>query len=386
MALLGMMGADTGDVLSWWRTGGTVTANYTTDKFDGLYSFRCHPTTTAVGYCCVGIIIAAGTLSINAGQVQTCFSAKIKIPVLPAANHEQVMGIAVSTLVPELSVVVTSAGKLQIRGPAGAQIGSNSSVTVSTGSWYTLALGYIHSTTTVTLHVDGTQEISATHSGTVANMDVGWCGKLTDMNGQTIEVLVDLAAWGNAVGDRVDPAAVMSLIVANGDSVNNWTGGFADVDEVPQDGDTSYVEILASVGELPETFTLQNAADGTVAINAGSTITALMGEIICRRGAAGSGGYVRVTSGATNSDSTLLADYPTTYTIGSAQDRMLVTDPDTGVAWTVSGVDGVIVGPVSENLGSIRCTAVRAHVLFVPAAAGGTILPQMMQHGLYASG
>ena len=52
--------------------------------------------------------------------------------------------------------------------------------------------------------------------------------------------------------------------------------------------------------------------------------------------------------------------------------RILETDPNTSVAWTLAGVDAVQGGAVENNDIAYRCTSVLMMVAYVPGAAAST--------------
>lgn len=123
----------------------------------------------------------------------------------------------------------------------------------------------------------------------------------------------------------------------------NWSGSYLDVDEVPNDGDTTYR--ACNAGGTPA-FTCMTT-DPAVAQPAYKidTVPAVMAQTMGRRfNGSGAGTKLRLRRGAVTSDTAAWAG--TTYTW---QLRLWALDPTDSAAWTETRVNELEVGAVADS-------------------------------------
>jgi len=163
----------------------------------------------------------------------------------------------------------------------------------------------------------------------------------------------------NADGDLLDLAIYPSTPATH----------FDKVDEETSDGDSTYVYYLDSTEQLTRRD-LYNLPDGI--IPDGSTINSVTVYVVVRNVVSGRGVYATtIKTGGVVYDGTLNVPlgtawntYSTTYT----------TNPNTGVAWTISEIDALQIGikmrgeyyPPSEVYISGRCTQVYVVIDYTP--------------------
>jgi hypothetical protein len=295
------------------------------------------------------------------------------ITTLPGAGQNYwVMEFFNSSAALRLELALNENGNLRMR-TFGASF-ENASANLSTGKWYIVELHHVQATTDeMTIYDGDTGEVVATlaHSAPVntnpALVSFGprqtstgncvfdnlvWEADDSDAN---IDSPVDLLTFRYAVGTLV-PTAVGFY--------NDWTGTFADVDEIPNDGDTSFRDrVTGSVG----TFT-QDMEDTT---ELAAPVLAVHGVTSGARfrNSTGSGGspQILLRSGATDS-ATGGQSIGTSYTW---RWKLHAVDPDTAVAWTVPGVDAVQIGMFKNVNETCRCTMCSASVLYSVSPPGG---------------
>jgi hypothetical protein len=207
----------------------------------------------------------------------------------------------------------------------------------------------------VTLYVDGVNVLTFSgdtlgSSGVTTIDNIGWHG-----------VFEVVAAWSNyayyddlliddLVGevDGAVPDRRFLLITPNGNGTNsemtgndgNQVNNYQMADEVPNDGDTTYVAATSS--GLTDTYAMT-----TVTPEAGWMFGAVIPLVVARKTAAEDDVQIAPTlrSGAeeeNGSNHTL----GTSYTLAWAR---WATDPSTDIAWDQSGVDAVEIGATSAG-------------------------------------
>jgi hypothetical protein len=239
-----------------------------------------------------------------------------------------------------LTATLSNAGNLTLGGGTG-------SATLQTGQWYLIEVKCVRNGASE-LRVNG---ISAS-TATAANTDdpnfvlVGLFG----VSGTGDVYFDDIALRDD---DWVGQGPCNILKATGNGYYTDWTGSYADVDEVPHDSDTTYIT-SSTVGHA-ETVTIEDVATvgawGPVAVKPYS---------ICRRDPA-AGSFVpkvRVRSGGVDWDAAQVS-------ISSAYTQVapiLNTDPATSAAWTPEAIDNLEVGILNGAAGTGRCTSLSAMV------------------------
>jgi len=291
----------------------------------------------------------------------------------PAANDEQILSVTFNGTNSTIALLLRSDGALQLIDSTGASLGVGATILAS-GTWYRIELNANKGVAAAyELRIDGVTELSGIANQTALDMFTVIIGKRINRNSQTIDVyyddfVVDDATWPG-------PGAVLNLRPDANGTFTAWASGtgasdFTQVDEIPTDGDTSYIANngLGAV-EVPSTFNYQSCA--SVGIFGG--IKAVQPWCDWRTIAVNMQAFFRLISGATTVNSAVtrvLTVYRKGYNI-------YTLDPNTGLAWTVAGVNAVQHGVVipAPNAGTIyRATGLGLFVDFDDTILGGTSL------------
>jgi hypothetical protein len=377
MTLFTFTGLETGDSTELTLLAGTASIS-SAQAYTGTYSLRANPTTTGTGYGEIGGIAASGNSKVdNVGNVTpNVVGFRFYAATLPASGSEEIFAISNSAEAAQLTVRVTSAGKLQLYNADGTtQVGGDSTNSIGTGQWYRIEV-YGEAGTAGTcdgkVYLDGNLEITTatgTFAGNTAAHDVALFGKITDRNGQSVDFYYDdmyrgdtqyFASEMRVAYLRVDGNGTYTAFTAGTNSSN-----YLEVDETVPDNATTYVQSAAA--NSASTFTLTSTTSAGIS----GTIRAATFHTYGARVGAGLTHDTRIRVNSTDYD---YADTAWTSTANYFERLVLLeVSPNTSVAWTTSELDGAEVG-TEETTGSTnrpRVTAVWASVLFTPAAATG---------------
>lgn len=344
----------------------------TTNPRTGTYSLRTNPS-ASTSTAAFKTFAATGLIGTNLGRTaETFYTVYIRITTLPGSSTIGIMGVQASAGTSVVRVDMTTGGALTL-------VGTSTSATVatlSTGTWYRLDLR-VTSNGTSGLKIDGGSETTITANNVTQDQLV-----LGVMTSETADIhwddmVIGTTSPGGAVEiKRIGPTAI-------GSQTSGWTGGtatggdYVHVDEVSQDGDTTYWGASGST-TARRTVALENCA--TVSIT--GTVHAVLGLAVVRDEGGSSGMGVTMRNGSTNSDKTSL-DPGSAYT---ALCHLRTTDPNGGGAWTTSGVDSLEVGVYANDITAVRCTMLAAEVAYTPAAGGTTSRGPLVNAGLINRG
>ena len=140
-----------------------------------------------------------------------------------------------------------------------------------------------------------------------------------------------------------------------------WTGTNADVDEYPQDGNTSFRSVPGTL----VAFTAPLFHTSTLITQVG-TIYATQHFAYCRESAGGTTCQLRIRSATTDSDS---ANFEPIFsaTVYTPVQLLLILDPATASSWTASALDAAEVGIERVDATDTSfCTEVGLEVLYNP--------------------
>lgn len=230
-------------------------------------------------------------------------------------------------------------GNIQVwRGGAGSVLVSSSGANLKAQTWYYIELSVFISDTlgTVSVNVDGKNIINQsnldTRNGTPTTVDTF----RPQSNNNCTPYIDDLY-----ISDSTTPLGPQRIYTLrpNADTVQKqWSplsgvNNYAMVNETITDGNTSYVQ-ASTVGD----FDLYDIADYPTAT---ATIKAVT-QLVWARKTDATVRTMNLTtkSGTTTTDSTAV----TLATSFSGYNKIYETDPNTGVAWTVSGVNALQIG------------------------------------------
>lgn len=363
MAVLNFCGFETGDSAEAQSVTGTNSIVTSPVHGAGVYALRVNPTTSAVGNYRFASMSAAGvaTTSMNVATLYQRFY--FYITTAPSADREEILVILDTGGSQKAAICLNSSRQLEFYNNADSLIATGTTA-LSTSTWYRLEVKTStgSGSTAYEVKIDGTSELSGTANTLTNNHGSIRLGKGTNRNSRSIDVyyddwIADDAAYpGDGQCARLAPTA-------NG-STQQFTAGtnssnYLEVDEVPTDGDTTYI---ASSGSANQTALMDCAAMPSAA-----SINAVKTWVRSRSASGASSTKVRIKSSATTSDTTA-ADYTTSYV---NRFKLSTVDPNTSAAWAEAAVNAAEFGLVEANAIVNRCTSISGFVDYV-ASSGVT--------------
>ena len=214
---------------------------------------------------------------------------------------------------------------------------------VAPGQWTYIELGvHIHSSTgTATIHRNGVLECTATGvntnpagTGTADTIALGSHGTISGSNGIYADDLYACDGNGSVNNTFLGDVRVQALLPTSDGANHAWTPSagsthYSLVDEVPPDGDTSYVA-SSTVGQVDEY--------GMTAIAiASGTVFGVQTMLYARKDDAGTRTIAPVVrEGGTDYVGATVA-LGTSYAYFS---QLYEQDPATSAAWTIAGING----------------------------------------------
>jgi hypothetical protein len=354
MSVVNIVGFETGDTSELSAVSGTVSIDSVTTR-TGSYSLRSNPTGAGIGYGEVKGLNASGSAgTINKSNTYVRFY--FRYATKPASGSEEIVAVWSSSL--KFALRIDSAGKLSAYDATGTtQIGSTGATTLSADTWYRIEVYVgVGSSASWAVRIDGAAEISGTGNLGAVNTHKVRLGKVGNRSGQSVDffyddVAIDGAGWPG-------PGSVR-IMTPNGDGAYTaWTGGFGSVDEVPHDGDTTFVSTSTS-GDA-ETVALESASAAGIS----GTVGSVKSVAIVRDTSSTSAFALRLRSGTTDDDTSNI-NAPNNYLLLG---KMYGTDPNGGGAWTLSALDALEVGVVASAAVEHRCTLMCVMVDFEPVS------------------
>ena len=365
MAVLNFCGFETGDSAEAQSTTGT-TSIVTSPTNGGVYALRVNPTTSALGNYRFASMSAAGvaTTSMNVATLYQRFY--FYITTAPSADREEMLVILDTGGSQKAAICLNSSRQLEFYNNADSLV-STGATALSTSTWYRIEVKTStgSGSTAYEVKIDGTSELSGTANTLTNNHGSIRLGKATNRNSRTIDVYYDDWIADDAAYPGAGKCARLAP-TANG-STQQFTAGtgssnYQEVDEVPTDGDTTYI---ASTGSANQTALMDCAAMPSAA-----SINAVKTYIRARSASGTSSTKVRIKSSGTTSDTTA-ADWTTSYV---NRFKLSVVDPNTSSAWTETNVNAAEFGLVEANAIVNRCTSISGLVDYVPSSGvTGTI-------------
>lgn len=362
-ARIAINGFESGDLNPEFVTNsGTVSISSTT-KRSGTYAFRSNPTTTAVGWGRMGGHDATGIKNSNYDTATAYHRFYFQYATKPASGSEPIFRSFTSGGAAKFSLRINSSGNLAAYDSAGT-LKATGSTALSSSTWYRIEpkVGTGASASWEVL-IDGAVEISGTADLTASNNGFSVYGKHADVSGQSVDFFYD----DIAVDDAAYPGdGVIKILVptANG-STMQWTAGtgssnYLEVDDIPM-VQASYVKNV-STNDVA-LFALTDTAAAGIA----GTINAVRPLIFPRLDSTGTNALsMRIKSGATTADLSTNA----LTTGGAYLSKVYATDPNTGAAWTLAGVDALEVGAIETSAILSRLMDVQVYVDYTPASSG----------------
>jgi len=362
----GQIGADGGQWEEYSRVGATTTSIDSSIKRTGGYSAKVNPTTTAVGYYEIAQYAATGERGLF-NSATLWYQFYIYITTLPASNSEELMSAHDISNFYKFALRVNSTGKLMAFASDGTtQLGIDGATTISTTTWYKIGVKVgTGASAAYEVKINDSSELSGTGNLGTSNNARLTIGKRTNRNGNSVVYNYDDVAIDNA--DYPTTAQCKAMLVNADGALTVWTIGagsgdkWQQVDDLPNDGDTSYLLSTVVIGEA-YTAALQS----TAAAGISGTILAVKACGVFKRNTTTSEVDLRFRSATTNSDAP-------NYNAGASYAaifKLFTTDPATSAAWLLPALDSIEVGGVSSNTSyQIRGTMFCALVWYIPAGA-----------------
>lgn len=333
-------------------------------------SLRCNPTTTATGFSTYGTYgpTSAAHLSISGSVGYWTFY--FRYATKPAANSEIFCQLVSGTTTHKSALRLNSSGNIEYYDAASTLIGTGSTV-LAADTWYRISIRYSQGVDLYEIFVAAeTDDFGAAEL--TGDMDHGASpatrirlGKTSNSNSQTVDFFY--ADLSHDTTDPRDNYYIASALTTGAGSVSGWTGSEDDVDEFPNDGDTTVISTSTNAAE--SLFTMDESA--ALGIGSSDTIHAVNSIVTCRGTTANNevfrvslrSGGTTVRSGNTN--------LPTTH---STNGWFRTTDPLDSAAWTPAKFDTIECGCQLGSTNEVFATTVQAWVMFTPAA-GGAVAP-----------
>lgn len=328
MAIQLLTGFESGDALE--LIGGSLqgTASIqSTTKRTGNYALRCNPTTTASGYASL-----FGVFGYSGGSwIYERFW--FRVDTLPASGYEPIAMIVGGNF--NLMIEIKSTGVL--RGVDFSATADGTTV-LSTGTWYRIELSV--SIAGWAVKINGTAELGNGNSvGSLAEMRIG---KSSNVSGQTVDFYYDDICVRD---DQYPGDGQVELLLPN--AAGNYaqctnqasgTAVFGNINDVPNDGDTSYLTCTSSNQISTFGFT-----DPSAAI---SSVQALGWKVI-EKAPIGSATFAPVfRQSSTDSTGSTITTSNSSY---AAKAVYYLTNPVTSSAWTSGDITGVESGVKCTN-------------------------------------
>lgn len=361
-------GFETGSNLEATQTGGTFSIQTSVVR-TGTYALQTNPTGNGTGFFDLRAFNANGiSTSLNASTVTARFY--FRYATKPAAWDEMIARTEGTALKFELRL--NSAGNLVAYDSVPVSLSTGSTV-LSADTWYRIDIkSGFGSAGDWEVRINGVSEMAGTGNlGVEVNRLVS-IGKQLSRSGNSVDYFFDDFSISNTPTYPPDGQCKMMLPNANGAAqtftIGAGTDHYTAVNEIPPDGNTSYLVSDLTVGNA-ETEALQDS--GTVGISGTVNVVKVVNSA-ARDGATNGTFRTRLRSGATNSDS----GGANTGAGYNAYSRLLETDPATTAAWTVSALDSVESGGVEgETTDESRLTFTSLMVDYTPAAAADATNP-----------
>lgn len=366
MAIKNFAGVETGDLsdFSSTSTSGSATVSRDTGTVrTGEGSLRVQATTTGSGYANLAGFGTGGQAA-NIGAADCHVRFYFRYATKPSSNTEEILHGLASSGSMSFSIRLDASGFLSLYNDSNTQLAIGATA-LSANTWYRIEVRVNGgSPYNYELKIDGTSEFSGSGSSTDFGTSIGNLrfGKAVNRNSQTIDYYYDDLCVDDAAFPGI--GATLRLDVDGAGSHTAWSGSYTDVDETPagNDGDTTFVSSSTSGQKFSSAFESSSSAGISGTINGVKVVAVVRDE--------GGATSLRVLARSGTTDSTTSAnnDPGATYV---GRTLLLLTDPNTGSAWTTGGLDGLEGGVQNNASVALRCTSITAYADF---AAGGTVV------------
>jgi hypothetical protein len=359
MAIKAYTGAERGD-LTEASTATPVVAVNTTAARTGTYGIQVNPSGANIGAFGLQARGADGAIAqFNDADLYVGFW--FRFPTALTGTEEFFVSQKVSPLVYKFSLRLNSSGNILAYGNGGTTLLATGTTALAANTWHHISCRIgTGASATWEVRINEAVEISGTSDLNTANHGTLRFGKFTNRGGTTVNYHYDDIVVDNATYPPKE--RVVRIMTIDGDgNYTAWvagtgSGGFAEVDELPHDGDITHVRSVTS-GQA-ETSTLISTATAGIT----GTVHSVAAQVIVRdEGAASVLVQVRQRSDATDTDSTS-SDPGAAYVL--RQTYHLISHGL--VAWTLAILDGAEIGVDNAASIAVRYTSGSFSVLHTP--------------------
>lgn len=356
MARVAVCGFEMGDTSELTTPTGTYSIVASPVR-SGNYALRVNPTGSATGKAEIGGRAAGGAgTTLNLATAYHAFY--FQYATKPASGSEEIMAVPSMLGSRKFSIRLTSGGVLQAYDSTGTtQLGSDGTTVLVAGQWYLIeAMVGTGAAGSYAVRINLNVELSGTGSLTTSNNQRLQLGKVQNRNSQDVDFFYDDVRIDSA--GYPGPARIARMDPDGAGDTTQWTGTYADVDEIPHDSDTTYLTTSNS-GDV-ELVSLESANSAGI----GGKILTVVSCAVCRDEGGASQLKVRLKTD-TGTNNTSNVDMGTSYALYA---QINETDPGTGAAWLIGALNTMQVGVVANAAVAHRCTALCAMVEFQPFA------------------
>lgn len=342
-------GFETGDATDVYNSG-SVTYDSSTFR-TGAYSMKIVAGGSADSYRVVlGTAAADGSLDIF-NSATSCIRMYVYVTAYPPVEATLYNGCTGGGT-GKAFYYLNSNGTISIYDSTGATNATSTAV-VSLNTWTEVG-GCVGtgSPATATLYINGSLDKSISGNLTATNNGQWKVGSIgTTGGGMTVyydDIMIDNASYPGGGASKV------LLPISNG-STAQWTSGtnssnYAEVDELPNDGDTTYIATNASANQL-HLLNLQSTTTKSIS----GRINAIKAYVMTKEpSSVTSAGVLRILTGGTNIN-TSSRNVGTSYEV---QELISSVDPNDSGAYTTSDLDSINVGILENNAVTKRASSI----------------------------
>lgn len=361
MARKRVCGFETGSTQELAVVGGTYSIQSTT-VHSGAYAFQANPTGAGTGYCRInGLSSAMALADLNIATSYCKFNYRQSLK--PALNWEDWWICRNTASGRKTTIRMNSAGNLAIYDSALALVTTVTGFTFTASKWFCIEIMNTSGagSTSFALRIDGVTQYSGSFAQGNFNIDSYDFGKVGNNNNQSVnffydDVVIDDATWPQE-------SYIINLTPSGAGSSTGWTNTYSEVDEIPPNSDTDYIESSTS-GQV-ENVDLTGADTSGIR----EPIRCIQPWYSCKNQSGTS-----LVAGRTRFDGTNLSD-SSNRTVAAAYEflaRIHETNSVTSKAWRAREIDLTEVGVVDTSVIShtARCSAMGLMVEFAVLSAG----------------
>lgn len=366
MAIINLAGPTSGNGEALNASGSpTVVADpFTPSVCD--YCWRYSVATSGAAYHEFGTISGVTTQAAENVGATRYFGFDFAYATKPASNDEVFFRSHAANGGSKFTIRLHSDGKIRAYGVGGTTLLGTGATVLAANTWYRFSVKVGHgSSADWEVWINGSLELSGSGADlSTSNYVHTRLGKPNNTNNQTVDYYLANLVIENA---SLPPDGYkIAAGVPNGNGTDtDFSGSYTDVDERPNDGDTTYSELGGTLASGNETYTLAWAGVPSGTVHA---VKALV--LGYRGGGTTANNEIRIRSGGSASNTS----EGTVFTFSPYQQRhrLMLMNPVTAAAWTPSEVAALEIGIAKTNAvtPTVRITQAIGTCMYVPASAG----------------